>query len=311
MFMQVALADHAPVIRLSQQAITAFNYSNITLCFLLLATWGFCLTATIQLTEGLLVGKTRDLAAKENAMEQAELTKQLELKERDSEIYRLRNVELKESNDRIQEEKRISEELLLNILPAETAQELLSNGQASTRRYEQVTILFTDFVNFTSVAELVPAEELVAQIDRYFRAFDYITTKQGVEKIKTIGDAYMCAGGLPVVNDTHALDVVNAALEILAYMQADATPFFQLRIGIHTGHVVAGVVGRHKFQYDIWGDAVNVAARMEQSSEAGRINISGSTYALVKDHFECEHRGMIAAKNKGELDMYFVKGRKT
>ncbi len=308
LFIQIALSGHEPVFPLSGEATTVFNYSNITICFLLMATWGFSLTATIQLTEELLVEKTRDLVATEKALEQAQLVKQLELKERDAEIYRLRNVELKESNDQIQAQKKRSEELLLNILPEQTANELLISGKARPRRYEQATIMFTDFVNFTSAAEQVSAEELVAHIDRYFRAFDEIATRHEVEKIKTIGDAYMCAGGLPAANNTHALDVLKAALEILAYMEADPEQFFRIRIGIHTGPVVAGVVGHHKFQYDIWGDAVNIAARMEQHSTPGRINISGNTYELVKDYFECEHRGKVAAKNKGELEMYFVTG---
>ena len=160
------------------------------------------------------------------------------------------------------------------------------------------------------------AELLVDEIHHCFSAFDNILQKYKIEKIKTIGDSYMCASGLPVPNYTHATDMLHAALEIRDYMllrkkekEAKGEIPFLLRIGIHTGSVVAGIVGVKKFAYDIWGDTVNLAARMEQNSEAGKINISGSTYELVKDKFNCNHRGKITAKNKGEIDMYFVEGK--
>jgi hypothetical protein len=232
------------------------------------------------------------------------------------EIYRLRNVELKNSYDEItrrntmiEEEKRKSETLLLNILPEETARELLSKGVTQSRKYDMVTVMFTDFVGFTQITETLKAEDLVLVVDKYFRAFDDITLKYGVEKIKTIGDAYMCAGGLPTPNATNPEDVLNAAIEMMQYMDQGSSNTFKLRIGIHTGPVIAGVVGKHKFQYDIWGDAVNVAARMEQNSMPGRINISGATFGFVKDHFSCEYRGKIEAKHKGEMEMYFVTGK--
>jgi adenylate cyclase len=210
-------------------------------------------------------------------------------------------------------EKKRSEELLLNILPFEVAEELKQTGHCLAKTFSMVTVMFMDFKDFTSVSERVSAELLVNEINACFSAFDGIIQKYNVEKIKTVGDAYICAGGLPVLNQTHAKDIVNAAIEIQKFMLArkkekeDKDEFaFEMRIGIHTGPVVAGIVGVKKFQYDIWGDTVNLAARMEQNSEAGKINISGSTYKLVKDKFNCTFRGKIEAKNKGEVEMYFV-----
>jgi len=219
----------------------------------------------------------------------------------------------KKSNAIILHEKQRSEELLLNILPAEMAEELKNNGSTKAKAFTMVTVMFTDFKDFTEVSEKVSAELLVDEIHYCFSAFDRILQNYKIEKIKTIGDAYMCASGLPVSNYTHATDMVNAAKEIRDFMKQrkiekesrDEIPF-DLRIGIHTGPVVAGIVGIKKFAYDIWGDTVNLAARMEQNSEPGKINISGSTYELVKTKFNCTYRGKISAKNKGEIDMYFV-----
>jgi class 3 adenylate cyclase len=216
----------------------------------------------------------------------------------------------------IEKEKQRSESLLLNILPAEVAEELKSKGSADAKQFDEVTVLFTDFKNFTKLAQQMTATELVQEIHACFMAFDGIMEKYGIEKIKTIGDSYMCAGGLPVANKTHAVDVVSAGLDIQQFISnrmseritAGKEPF-QIRIGIHTGPVVAGIVGIKKYAYDIWGDTVNTASRMESSGEAGHVNISGSTYALVKDQFNCKHRGKIQAKGKGELDMYFAEKR--
>jgi adenylate cyclase len=216
---------------------------------------------------------------------------------------------------RIAKEKAISESLLLNILPYETAQELKAKGSAEAQLYDEVTVLFTDFKGFTMIAEKLSPKELVAEIHHCFKAFDGIMEKYHIEKIKTIGDAYMAAGGLPVVNKANPVDVVKACLEIQAFMHDYAVqrvlqglPVFEIRIGVHTGPVVAGIVGIKKFQYDIWGDTVNTASRMESSGVTGKVNISASTYERVSDTFKCTARGRIAAKNKGEIEMYFVEG---
>ena len=223
------------------------------------------------------------------------------------------NKELGEKNKIITEEKQRSDELLLNILPSEVADEIKQHGFSKAKTYSMVTVMFTDFKDFTTVSEKVSAELLVDEIDYCFSAFDNIVQKHKVEKIKTVGDSYICVGGMPALNFTHATDIINAAIEIRNFMlnrkkekEAKGEIPFELRIGIHTGPVVAGIVGVKKYAYDIWGDTVNLAARVEQNSEAGKINISGSTYELVKDKFKCEHRGKIQAKNKGEIDMYFV-----
>jgi len=213
----------------------------------------------------------------------------------------------------IENEKERSEKLLLNILPFETAEELKEKGSATPKHYEMVSVLFTDFKGFTTIAEKLTPEQLVEELNQCFLEFDHIIDRNNLEKIKTIGDAYMCAGGIPVANTSNPLDVVKAGLEIKAYMdrmkaerEANGQDYWELRIGIHTGKVIAGVVGKNKFAYDIWGDAVNTASRMESSGEPGKVNISGDTYALVKDHFNCVYRGKVKAKNKGDIDMYFV-----
>lgn len=239
-----------------------------------------------------------------------EMVNKVELSEKETEIHRLKNIELKERNKIIREERKKSDKLLLNILPSQTARELKKNGAAKTRRYDLVTVLFCDFVNFSHTAEELSPENLVRCLDEYFRAFDEIIMKNKIEKIKTIGDAYMAAGGVPVANTTNPVDVIMAALEILEYVKKQDNPLFNVRIGVHSGPVVAGIVGIKKFAYDIWGDTVNIASRMESSGESGRLNISGYTYELVKDHFACFFRGKIKAKNKGIIDMYFVEAEK-
>jgi class 3 adenylate cyclase len=222
--------------------------------------------------------------------------------------------------NKIKKGKKRSDELLLNILPEEVANELKEKGSADAKQFDDVTVMFTDFKNFTQISEKLSPAELVAEIHTCFKAFDNIIGKHNIEKIKTIGDSYMCAGGLPVANTTNATDVVNAAMQIQKFMQEhlqqrknEGKEVFEIRIGINTGPVVAGIVGVKKFAYDIWGDTVNIASRMESSGEAGKVNISGSTYELVKDlpagkagKFTFTHRGKIQAKNKGEIDMYFV-----
>jgi len=255
------------------------------------------------------------IKAQEDALRQAEentklITHQNRLLE---EKVAERTVELAEKNDTLNIELQRSEQLLLNILPYETAQELKMSGKAVARYYPDITVMFTDFKGFTHIAEKLSPEQLVQEIDEFFTAFDLIMEKNGIEKIKTIGDAYMAASGLPAVNDTHALDMVNAAVDIIEYMEvqkqiriAANRPVFDIRIGIHTGPVVAGIVGHKKFAYDIWGDAVNLASRMESSGEAGQINISQATYDRISSTYSCIFRGEIEAKNKGKVGMYFV-----
>jgi class 3 adenylate cyclase len=216
----------------------------------------------------------------------------------------------KRSNIIISKEKKRSDELLLNILPAEVADELKENGSAKAKHFDDVTVLFTDFVGFTKVSMRLTPQELIDELHACFKGFDEIIGKYDIEKIKTIGDAYLAVSGLPLADAKHADNIVNAALEIRDFMlqrrKEKGENTFEVRLGVHSGSVVAGIVGVKKFAYDIWGDTVNTAARMEQKSVAGKINISQSTYELVKDEFSCEYRGEIEAKNKGLMKMYFV-----
>lgn len=221
--------------------------------------------------------------------------------------------ELAIKNKIIEEEKIRSDELLLNILPFETANELKATGKASAQNYENVTVLLSDFKDFTIVGDKLTPTELVDEIDYCFSGFDAIMEKYGIEKIKTIGDAYLCAVGLPKGSAHDPHNMILAAKDIIAFMEKMkedrekvGKTAFSIRIGIHTGPLVAGVVGKKKFAYDIWGDTVNTAARMEQTSEPGRINVSEMTYNLVKDKFDFVSRGKIEAKNKGPLEMYFL-----
>ena len=225
--------------------------------------------------------------------------------------------EIEKSHQQIAVEKEKSDNLLLNILPKDTANELKESGVATPRNYEKVTVLFTDFSNFTRISAQMSPNELITELNTCFKAFDEIVERNNLEKIKTIGDSYMCAGGIPQPNDSNPEDAVNAALEIKSFIdkniaakKANNQPFWEIRIGIHTGQIIAGVVGKKKFAYDIWGDTVNTSSRMESSGENGKINISQSTFELVKDKFDCTYRGMIEAKNKGKIGMYFVEGRK-
>jgi len=217
----------------------------------------------------------------------------------------------------IRQGKRRSDQLLLNILPEQVALELKTTGKTKARFYDQVSVLFTDFEGFTELAETISPHELVEELDECFTQFDRIMAVYGVEKIKTIGDAYMAVGGLPNPSTTHAIDTVNAALEIQQFMigwgeqrEAEGKIRFRIRIGVHSGPVVAGVVGLRKFQYDVWGDTVNTAARLEKADTTERVNISETTYQLIKHKFQCEHRGKVDVKGKGEIDMYYVLCRK-
>jgi class 3 adenylate cyclase/lipopolysaccharide biosynthesis regulator YciM len=218
---------------------------------------------------------------------------------------------IRRSKAKIKKEKDRAEDLLLNILPSETAEELKQNGYVEAKKFDQVTVLFTDFKEFTKLSENIEPEQLVKSIDFYYKEFDKITTAYGLEKIKTIGDSYMCAGGLPTINPAHPKNVVFAAKDMINFVKnefnaKDDIIHFEIRIGIHSGPVVAGIVGIKKWQYDIWGDTVNIAARMETNSEPGKINISETTYYEVKDEIECTYRGEIEVKHRGNLKMYFV-----
>ncbi|WP_228853357.1 adenylate/guanylate cyclase domain-containing protein [Aegicerativicinus sediminis] len=225
-------------------------------------------------------------------------------------IFQYRYV--KRSHKRLDREKKRSERILLNILPKETAEELKNNGFIKAKRFENVTVLFTDFKAFSVVAENISPEDLVNSVDYFFKKFDEIIERNNLEKIKTIGDAYMCAGGLPSKNHTHAEDALNAAREILQFVKVTAEDPpdgifpFEVRIGLNTGPVIAGVVGTKKFQYDIWGNTVNIAARMESNSEVGRINVSQHTYEHLKDKGIFTYRGEVEVKNQKKLKMYYI-----
>jgi len=215
----------------------------------------------------------------------------------------------KETKLIIENEKNRSEGLLLNILPAEIAEELKNEGKVKAHKFKSATVLFTDFKSFTSLAEQTSPEHLVESIDFYFQKFDEITSEFGLEKIKTIGDSYMCAGGIPVETENHAKSVILAAKAMMEFTnlpKPENIVQFEMRIGVHTGPIVAGIVGIKKWQYDIWGDTVNIASRMETNSVEGRINLSETTYELIKDEFDCEYRGSIDVKNRGVWKMYFL-----
>ena len=214
-------------------------------------------------------------------------------------------------------EKIKSESLLLNILPEEIVDELKNSGNSKPVFYSSATVLFTDFQGFTEMAETLEPSKLISELDYCFSKFDSLMEKYNLEKLKTIGDSYMCVGGIPKQNKTHAIDSVLAALGMQKIMNdwrnmkiQNSEKFWTIRIGIHSGPLIAGVIGQKKFAYDVWGDTVNLASRMESSGLAEKINISGDTYHFVKDFFECEYRGKIAAKNKGHVDMYLVNGVK-
>lgn len=226
-----------------------------------------------------------------------------------------RTAEIRQQRDQIQEQEKKTESLLLNILPAPVAAELRTRGSVAPMRFDDVTVCFTDFVGFTLSSEKIAAEDLVAKLHEYFTEFDKIITKYGLEKLKTIGDSYMFVSGLPQPSADHAERAVQAALEILEMShrigQQNPELRWRLRVGLHSGPVVAGVVGFRKFAFDIWGDTVNLASRMESSGAPDRVNLSERTYLAVQHKFECEARGMVATKDGRYLPMYFALGYKT
>lgn len=225
--------------------------------------------------------------------------------------------ELEQRNEEFKRQRKMAESLLLNILPPQVARELTEKGSVEPKYFEDVTILFADFVGFTLATEKLAAEDLVHKLHAFYTAFDQIVQRYYLEKLKTIGDSYMCVAGLPLGRrsrraPSHPVDAVMAAMEMIRVItdqdEPDSPVRWAVRVGIHTGPVIAGVVGIQKFAFDVWGEAVNFSSRMETSGAPNRINISDRTWARVKDFFECEHRGRVLTKEKKEFDMYFVKG---
>jgi class 3 adenylate cyclase len=221
--------------------------------------------------------------------------------------------ELGDANRQVEESLRKTRELLYKVFPRRIADELADTGQSEPRQFDAVTVLFTDFVGFTKTAEMLSPRQLIADLDRYFLRFDQLLAECGMEKLKTIGDAYMAASGVPEPQGSHALDAAMFALGIREAVaaigreqQAAGLPMFPIRIGLHTGPLVAGVIGEQRFLYDLWGDTVNTASRMESKGEPGRINISAATHAIIATWFECTPRGRIEVKGKGEVEMFFL-----
>jgi adenylate cyclase len=262
--------------------------------------WRFASTSknlAIQLTQVQLLSEKNH---------QQELEKQHILETQNEELEK----EVIARTSELRNEKQRSDDLIRNILPDEIAEELKLKGATQAKLFDHVSVLFTDFVDFTKAGERLSPQQLVDELHTCFKAFDEIISKYSIEKIKTIGDAYLAVSGLPLADESHAVKITRAAIEIREFIRLRKEQYpdrsFNIRIGIHSGSAVAGIVGVKKFAYDIWGDAVNTAARMEQSSETGKINIFQSTWELIKDKFNCTHRGEITAKNKGPLNMYFV-----
>ncbi len=239
-----------------------------------------------------------------------------EIEEARREVQR-QKAQLEVLNKSLENEKRRTDELLRNILPDKIAEELKETGTSEPVLFPDAGVLFTDFKGFTGIAREMSAGELVADLDSIFRAFDSIVERHGIEKLKTIGDSYMCASGLPETVDGHLIRLLDAAWDIKAFMEnfnrereRRKKRVWPIRIGVHCGPVVAGIIGSRKFAYDIWGDVVNIASRLESNSRPGQINISLEVYEKVRSHFACDYRGKIMTKNRGEIDMYFVIGKR-
>jgi class 3 adenylate cyclase len=216
---------------------------------------------------------------------------------------------LSEKNEEIRKQQQLAESLLLNALPVQIAEELKQKGFVEPRYHDSVTILFTDFRNFTSSAERLSAGDLVSKLNEYFTAFDMICEKYSLERLKTIGDSYMCVGGVSSPSPSHAVDAVLAAFEMIEAVKAriDSSGLeWPVRVGLHTGPVISGIIGIRRFAFDIWGESVNFASRIETSGFPNRVNVSATSFARVKDFFECEHRGKIPIKDGREYDMYFA-----
>ena len=309
LFLSLLIVVLIGVVLFNQGSITLYNqYMGMSLMLLIIAA---ILSIPVSITSFLawrFANINKNLNKQLVAVETLSREKQ-DILEKQNEIL---EQQVTERTQELQIEKQKSDDLLLNILPEEVAEELKENGESKAQYFDHVSVLFTDFVNFTAISERLGVEELLDELNVNFTAFDEIMERNGLEKIKTIGDAYLAVCGLPVANPKHAHNAVNAALEILNFVEerkANVTYGLDIRIGIHSGPLVAGIIGVKKFAYDIWGDTVNTAARMEQNSEAGRINISLATHELVRNEFDWAYRGKIKAKGKGEIDMYFVNGR--
>jgi class 3 adenylate cyclase len=306
----------------NRQKLMIYGLSLVVLLVLALVYFVYRNLLNQQKTNKLLFTKNaeikqqnEEISTQRDTLEELAIELQQQKEEIESQRDNLQelNVQITSQRNVIEEERDQSDKLLLNILPDEIAHELKTTGKTKPKSYQMATVLFSDFKGFTTIAATLSPEDIVKELEYCFLAFDEIIEKYDLEKIKTIGDAYMCAGGLPIANKTNAIDAVKAGLAIQQFMVAmknerlsSGKPIWELRIGIHTGPVVAGVIGKHKFAYDIWGDTVNLAARMESTGEVGKVNISESTHALVKDFFQCHYRGKVEAKNKGLVDMYFV-----
>jgi len=279
---------------------TKLAYSIYTLFFIL----GIILVDRIQTNR--VIKKERE-KTRDRELEQAH-----EIEKANKTLQSQINI-IEDQKVELEKQKLLSDNLLLNILPSEVAEELKAKGYAEVKYIKEATVLFADFINFTSLSEKFTPNELVAEIHECFSTFDHIMNKYNIEKIKTVGDSYIAAGGLPLPFEDSALNTVKAGLEMQDYIikrtesrEKHGLLSFNMRLGIHTGPLVAGIVGVKKFQYDIWGDTVNTANRIETCGESGKVNISGCTYEIIKDHFICNYRGKITAKGKGEIDMYFV-----
>lgn len=284
---------------------------NNMILFILLeipSTWWFIMALLLII----LVGVYLFYRERINRVKQQKDLLESQVKQRTIEIIKQKE-KVEKQKKLLEEEKEKTEKLLLNILPREMADELKNQGKAKARNYRKATVMFTDFSGFTALAEKYSPQDLVAELDSYFIKFDEIVNKHNVEKIKTIGDAYMCAGGVPIRNKSNAIDTTLAALEIQRAMQEikqlkieKGQEPWEIRIGLHSGDLIAGVVGIKRFAYDIWGDTVNVAAHMESAGEVGKVNISETTYESIAEFFVTEYRGKLEVKHKGEIDMYFV-----
>ncbi|MEI7596111.1 MAG: adenylate/guanylate cyclase domain-containing protein [Bacteroidota bacterium] len=274
------------------------SYSFVILPPWYLSFWGYFLYGAIfivLLYLGVVLSNRRLIAAKQRL----------------EHIVVERTSELVKRQQEIEVEKEKSDKLLLNILPFRIAQELKTKGYAKTQFYDLTTVMFADFKGFTKIAQVMEPQQLIKELDKRFMFFDDVCLRHNLEKIKTIGDSYMCVGGIPITNLSNPIDMILAAFEMQEFMrklalESEEGSKWELRIGMHTGPIIAGVVGKNKFAYDVWGDTVNTASRVESSGEAWKINISGDTYEYIKDFFECSYRGKKPVKNRGEVDMYFV-----